>query len=162
MRKTKISKYAPKTIFAQAAEKVQDGAGRIQESAQNVWLAGLGALVTAEDEGGKLFRSLVKKGEAMDSKNKKVFSSMMKDVQARVEVAKETVVDATSGTVTKLEAGLENGMASVMHTIGVPTRNEIRTLTKKVDALTTSVEKKAKSARRATTKKVHKVAKALS
>jgi len=161
MKKNKISKYAPKRIFAQAAEKVQDRAERIQESAQNVWLAGLGALTTAEDEGGKLFRSLVKKGEALDSKNKKVFSAMMKDVEARVEVAKETVVDATSGTVNKIEAGLESGMATVMHTLGVPTRNEIKSLTKKVDALTDSVERKAKAARRATVKKVKKVGRAV-
>lgn len=162
MSKSRISKFTPKAIFADAAEKVQERAERVQESAQNVWLAGLGALTLAEDESGKFFKALVKRGAALDSRNKKAFTQMVKNVEARVEVAKETVVDATSGTIGKIEAGLEDGMATVLHTFGVPTRNEIRSLTKKVDALTQSVEKKAKSARKATSKKVRKIASAVS
>lgn len=157
MSKTKIPKFTPKALIAGAAERVQERAERVQESAQNVWLAGLGALTLAEDEGGKLFKALVKKGAALDSKNKKVFSAMVKDVEARIEVAKETVVDATSGTIGKIEAGLEDGMATVLHTFGVPTRSEIQTLTRKVDALTRSVEHKAKSARKSASKKVRKI-----
>jgi poly(hydroxyalkanoate) granule-associated protein len=146
--------FEPKAIIAKTAEKAQERAMQVQETAQNVWLAGLGALTLAEDQGGKLFKALVKKGEAIDSKNKKRFSGMVKDVEARVEVVKETVVDAASGTRAKIESGLENSMASVMHTLGVPTRSEIKTLTKKVDALTQSVDKKAKRAITAGTKKV--------
>lgn len=162
MTKTKISKYTPKAMLAGAAERVQERAERVQESAQNVWLAGLGALTMAEDEGGKLFKALVKRGAALDSKNKKAFSQMVKGVESRVEVVKETVVDATSGTVGKIEAGLENGMAAVMHTFGVPTRSEIQNLTKKVDALTKSVEHKAKAARKSTSKKARKIGAAVS
>jgi poly(hydroxyalkanoate) granule-associated protein len=162
MSKTKISKYTPKTIIAGATERVQQGAERVQETAQNVWLAGLGALALAEDEGGKLFKSLVKRGAVIDGKNKKAYSQVMKGIDSKVEVVKETVVEATSGTVNKIEAGLESGMASVMHTFGVPTRSEIQTLTKKVDALTKSVEHKAKSARKSTSKKARKISAAVS
>ena len=152
----KTTKFAPKTMIATTARKAQDAAERVQESAQNVWYAGLGALTLAEDQGGKVFKALVKRGEAVDSKNKKIFSGMVKDVEARVELVKETVVDATSGTAAKIERGLENGMAGVMHTFGVPTRSEIKTLTRKVDALTDSVNKKAKKAIRSSAKKVRK------
>ena len=86
----------------------------------------------------------------------KVFKAIVKGVEARVEVVKETVVDAASGTMGKINSGLESGMASVMHTFGVPMRNGIQTLTRKVDALTKSVEHKAKSARKATVRKVKK------
>lgn len=162
MAKTKISKYAPKAIVAGATERLQDGAEKVQETAQNVWLAGLGALTMAEGEGGKLFKALVKRGAALDTKNKKAFTAMVKDVEARVEVVKESVVGATSGTVSKIESGLESGMATVLHTLGVPTRHEIQNLTRKVDALTHSVEKKAKSARKSTSKKARKIAAAVS
>ena len=153
----KTNKFAPKAIIATTAQKAQDAAERVQDTAQNVWFAGLGALTMAEDQGGKLFKALVKKGEVVDSKNKKIFSGMVKDVEARVEVVKETVVDATSGTFNKIESGLENGMAGVLHTFGVPTRSEIKTLTRKVDALTESVNKKAKTAIRHSARKVRKV-----
>ena len=146
MTKTKISKYAPKAIFAGAAEKVQERAERVQESAQNVWLAGLGALTMAEDEGGKLFKALVKRAPRSTARTRRRSRAMVKDVEARVEVVKETVVDATSGTVDKIEVRPRERHGDVLHTFGVPTRNEIRSLTKKVDALTQSVEKKAKAA----------------
>jgi poly(hydroxyalkanoate) granule-associated protein len=149
----KTNTFAPKAIIAKTAEMAQERATQVQETAQNVWYAGLGALALAEDRSGKLFKELVKKGEAVDLKN---YSGMVKDVEARIEFAKETVVDATSGTYEKISGGLENGMASVMHTFGVPTRNEIKTLTKKVDLLTQSVDKKAKKAITAGTKKVRK------
>ena len=52
------------------AENVQkdlvETAGTVKESVQSVFLAGLGALSLAEEEGSKLFKKLVKKGEKVD------------------------------------------------------------------------------------------------
>jgi poly(hydroxyalkanoate) granule-associated protein len=149
-KSTKLTKFAPKEILANTAERAQESMEVVQETAQNIWLAGLGALTLAEDQGGKVFKALVKRGAAIDSKNRKALSAIVKDVEARVEVVKETVVDATSGTVNRIGSGVESGMATVMHTLGVPTRSEIQTLTRKVDALTKSVEHKAKSVRKTT------------
>ncbi|HUO51405.1 MAG TPA: phasin family protein [Gemmatimonadaceae bacterium] len=152
-KSTKIATYTPKEILATTAEKAQETAAVVKETAQNIFLAGLGALTLAEDEGSRVFKALVKRGTTVDTKNKKAFSAIVKDVEARVEVVKENVTDATSGTVEMVNAGVqkigdtvESGMASVMHTLGVPTRSEIQTLTRKVDALTKTVEHKAKSA----------------
>ena len=41
-------------------------APRMKESAQAVWLAGLGALAAAGEEGNKIFHQLVKRGEAAE------------------------------------------------------------------------------------------------
>jgi poly(hydroxyalkanoate) granule-associated protein len=158
---TKVIKFTPKEIIVGAAQKAQDRAEIVRETAQNIWFAGLGALSLAEDQGGKAFQALVKRGAQLDAKNRKALSAIVKDVEARVEIVKEQVTDATSGTrerielgVEKVGTGVENGVARVMHTLGVPTRGEIQALTKKVDALTKSVDKKAKSARKAAVKKV--------
>ena len=40
----------------------------LRDTAQQIWLAGLGAFALAEEEGGKLFRSLVHKGETLEQK----------------------------------------------------------------------------------------------
>ena len=37
-----------------------DLAGTVKESAQQIWLAGLGAFSKAQSEGGKVFQALVK------------------------------------------------------------------------------------------------------
>ena len=43
----------------------------LSESVHRIWLAGLGALATAEEEGGKLFSTLVSKGKQYESTIKK-------------------------------------------------------------------------------------------
>ena len=40
----------------------------VKESAQQIWLAGLGAFAKAQQEGGKVFETLVKDGLAMQRK----------------------------------------------------------------------------------------------
>ena len=46
---------------------VQD---EIKESVHRIWLAGLGALAAAEEEGGKIFSRLVERGRDVESKGK--------------------------------------------------------------------------------------------
>jgi poly(hydroxyalkanoate) granule-associated protein len=163
-KNTKIVPFAPKAIIAATAQKAQERAEVVRETAQNIWFAGLGALSLAEDQGGKAFQALVKRGASLDARNRKALSAIVKDVEARVEIVRERVSDATHGTRSKFElgverigTGVESGVATVMHTLGVPTRSEIQTLTRKVDALTKSVEKKSKTARKAPAKRTKAV-----
>jgi len=114
----------------------------VRQSAQQVWLAGLGALALAEEEGGKLFGSLVKKGQTVDKANR-----------AKVGKALERVSDVRHRAVRTLgrfRLPLDTTMAGALHRFGIPSRQEIVTLTKRVEELTRSVERtKAKSRKRA-------------
>jgi poly(hydroxyalkanoate) granule-associated protein len=116
-----------------AKKKAKEFQQELMESAHKIWLAGLGAMATAEKEGGKLFRNLVEKGEGVETRGKE-----------QVEKAKGTV----SGVKTvaesyweTLERTVDDQMTAVIHRIGVPTKGEIEVLTKKVEDLTKSVEK---------------------
>jgi poly(hydroxyalkanoate) granule-associated protein len=104
-----------------------------KESARNVWLAGVGALAVAEDEGGKLFEQLVKKGAAFEAKNRKRLEGMIHDVKGL-----RGGVQARLGRVV---VPVNNAMESAMHRLGVPTRKEIATLTKRVEELTRAVQR---------------------
>ena len=42
----------------------------LKESVHKIWLAGLGAMSVAEQEGSKLFKNLVEKGEQYESRGK--------------------------------------------------------------------------------------------
>jgi len=104
----------------------------IMESAHKVWLAGLGAVAMAEQEGGKFFSNLMEQGQKIENKSKK-----------QVEKAKGTV----SGMKTVAESywetfgrTVDDQMTAVIHRIGVPTKDEIETLTKKVEDLTVAVD----------------------
>lgn len=102
----------------------------IKESAQQIWLAGLGAFAKAQEEGGKVFEALVKEGEALQAKTRKV--------------AEDKVVEMTSkatGTWDKLEQVFEDRVARALHSLGVPTQQDVQTLSRRVAELTEVVQK---------------------
>lgn len=119
----------------------------VRQSAQQVWLAGLGALALAEEEGGKLFGSLVKKGHTVDKANRHKVEKAL----ARVNKIRENA----RRTVGRFRLPVDTGMAGALHRFGIPSRQEIVTLTKRVEELTRSVERaKAKPRKRAPAKHV--------
>lgn len=125
-----------------------DGAAKVKESAREIWLAGLGAFSVAGEEGGKVFQQLVKKGTAVEKQNK-----------ARLAELGERAVelkDDAKGAVKNLAAPLEAGLASAMQKLGVPTRSEIVTLTKRVEELTKAVAKAKGEASKPAPKKAAK------
>jgi len=105
----------------------------IMDSAHKVWLAGLGAVAMAEQEGGKFFTNLVEKGGKLEKKSK-----------AKVEKAKGTVAGMKTVAESYWETlgrTVDDQMTAVIHRIGVPTKEEIESLTQKVESLTVAVDK---------------------
>ncbi|HRC84807.1 MAG TPA: phasin family protein [Thermoanaerobaculia bacterium] len=100
----------------------------LKNSAHKIWLAGLGALATAEEEGGKIFKKLVEKGETLESRGKEGFES-----------AKEKV----SNVWEDVESRVDEKVTAALHRIGVPTREEIQKLSKKVEDLSKKIEQLA-------------------
>jgi len=122
----------------------------IKQNAEKVWLAGLGALATAEEEGGKLFRGLMKKGESFEKKGLAQFDKLKAKVEDVAEAAKDRAGEAWGKVEDKVEGvedRLDDRVAGVLRKIGVPSKNEIATLTRRVEELTLLVEKKLKPAR---------------
>lgn len=109
-----------------------DVQNEVVESAQKIWLAGIGALATAEEEGSKLFNSLVKKGEGYEAQGKQ----RVGDVRARVE----QIVGQAEGSMERLGNALDEKVADAIKRLGVPSRDEIAQLTKSVEELTVKVD----------------------
>jgi poly(hydroxyalkanoate) granule-associated protein len=130
---------------------------RVRASANRIWLAGLGAFALAEQEGGKLFKSLVKKGESLETVGKERFEQVRENVGAAAEAAKDRLDAATGelreragGAWTKVERELDDRVASALEKVGVPTKGEISRLTRRIEELTELVERQAKARRTAT------------
>lgn len=111
-----------------ATKKKPSVPDEFRKSAHRIWLAGLGALSAAEEEGSKLFGMLVERGERYEAKGRS------KARQARAKA---------SGTWEKIEAGFDEKVASALKRVGVPSRKEIEDLIDRVDRLTQAVEKQA-------------------
>ena len=109
----------------------------LRESAERIWLAGLGALALTEERGTKLFKTLVKKGEAFD-----------RATRSRLDKQIATVKDVPNTAIRRLEGSMEHTMTGMLHRFGIPTRREIHSLTRRVESLADSLEKKAPSRKR--------------
>lgn len=101
----------------------------IRESVEQVWLAGLGALALAEEEGSKLYNTLVRKGEGFEKESR----VRLKKLSARAEDVRE---DVRANTLGRLGGGLDDAMTTVLHRLGVPTSREIASLRRRVETLT--------------------------
>jgi poly(hydroxyalkanoate) granule-associated protein len=118
----------------------------LRDSAHQIWLAGLGALSIAEDESGKIFKTLVKRGRALEATSK----DRLAVVKDKFDMRK-----AATETVGRMTDSLDEGMSNVLGRLGLPTKKEIDGLSKRVDRLTKALEEKpaVKTRRRAPAKR---------
>jgi len=116
-----------------AKKKAKQVQTEITENAHQIWLAGLGAVATAQEEGGKLFKNLVEKGEDFEKAGKNKVEQA-KGAVSGVRVVAESYWDT-------FERTLDDKVTAVIHRIGVPTKDEIDTLTERVESLTAAIEK---------------------
>ncbi|RUQ36389.1 MAG: poly(hydroxyalkanoate) granule-associated protein [Candidatus Competibacteraceae bacterium] len=110
-------------------------ANNIRESANRIWLAGLGAFARTQEESEKLFQSLVTEGE-------KVEQQARQNAEARIEEARGKVVEfrgKANQQFDRLEELFQERVARVLNRLGVPTQDDIQELTKRVEALNESI-----------------------
>ena len=109
----------------------------IRESAHKVWLAALGAVSVAEDESSKFFTSLVDKGSEIVARGKARIDKATDSVTGKVKDAKELAGD----TFVRLGKNMDEQVAETLGRLGVPTRDEIQTLTKRVEELNRKMDR---------------------
>lgn len=132
----------------QAAAGLFDGAlaGSVKESAQQIWLAGMGAFSKAQAEGGKVFEALVKEGLNLQRKTQGIAEDKIGEVSGRMSAMAENVSARAGQNWDKLESIFEQRTAKAMARLGVPSAKDLQTLAERVAAL----EKAAAQASKAT------------
>ena len=118
------------------AKKKKDLQTEVKDSAHQIFLAGLGALALAEEEGSRLFKTLVEKGEGFEKRGKKQFDKVSKSVEGQFDSA----LDQAEGAWGKLGRSFDERVAGALQRLGVPSRMEIQKLTKRVEQLTKKVD----------------------
>ena len=99
-------------------------AAAVRDSANQIWLAGLGAFATAQKEGTKIFEALVKEGKS----------------------AQHRAAKAAEESWGKLEKVFEDLVGRALHTFSVPTKKDIDTLSHRVAELTAVTKKISQAA----------------
>lgn len=149
----KLKKTARKSATGTSKESASDSSGKtskaqaerlgksITESAQQIWLAGMGAFNRAQAEGGKLFESLVRDGLSLEQTARKFAghrADVVRDVmEGRVGQAKERAAD----TWDKLEKVFEDRVQRAQVKLGVPSREDLNALAERVERLTAELRK---------------------
>jgi len=140
-------KSAPTLKSAAAAKSKPVPNKTIMESAQHIWLAGLGAFAKAQEEGGKLFEALVKEGSTLEQKTRKIATGTVGDVRGAVESSVTQVRERTQETWDKLEQVFETRVSRALGKLNVPGRKDLDDLLKRVDELGQQVRKLTGNAR---------------
>lgn len=109
----------------------------MRESAQQIWLAGLGAFAKAQAEGSKMFENLVNEGATIQRKSQTTADEKLNDVGARM-----SDMSAKAGQQwNKLESIFEDRTARALSRLGVPNEKQVKALEARIDALATQVAK---------------------
>ncbi|EJE53647.1 poly(hydroxyalkanoate) granule-associated protein [Acidovorax sp. CF316] len=115
----------------------------VKDSAQQIWLAGLGAFSKAQEEGGKVFESLVKEGLSIQRKTQAVAEEKISEATSRVTTMASDIGSKAQGQWDKLENIFEDRVAKALSKLGVPSARDLEALTARVDALTKGTGKAA-------------------
>ena len=126
-----------------SAAGLMDGqlASSVKDSAQQIWLAGMGAFSKAQEEGGKVFEALVKEGMNLQKKTQGLAEDKISEVTGKMSAMAGTVTAKAGQNWDKLESIFEARTAKAMAKLGVPTAADVDALVKRVDALTVQVAK---------------------
>jgi poly(hydroxyalkanoate) granule-associated protein len=119
-------------------------AGSVKESAQQIWLAGMGAFSKAQEEGTKVFEALVKEGMSLQKKTQGLAEDKISEVTGKMSAMAGTVTAKAGQNWDKLESIFEQRTAKAMNKLGVPTAKDVDALVKRVDELAAAVARLSK------------------
>jgi poly(hydroxyalkanoate) granule-associated protein len=123
-------KKASHSSYSTAAN---DAGKAVSDSAQKIWLAGLGAYERAKAEGPKMFETLVEQGKSLGGKAREAADQALKTMREGSSGA--------AGRFDKLEQVFEDRVSKSLQRLGVLTRGELADLSKQVRDLTDDVRK---------------------
>jgi poly(hydroxyalkanoate) granule-associated protein len=128
-------------LQADLQAKAEHMSRSIVDSAQHIWMAGMGAFNRAQGEGSKLFEALVKEGMNIEQHTRKLaggkVDAVRDAVENRVGVARERATD----TWDRLEKVFEERVQRALNRLGVPNSEDLSNLVSRVNKLTDAVGK---------------------
>ncbi|MFA5978430.1 MAG: phasin family protein [Pseudomonas sp.] len=119
----------------------------VKTYARKIWLAGLGAYARVGNEGGAYFKELVKTGQHVESKGKKVAVEQLDAANSQIDQVKSNL-SSVKGRVEvqldKVEKAFDTRVASALNRIGIASKHDVETLSAKLEELTALLERVAR------------------
>jgi poly(hydroxyalkanoate) granule-associated protein len=140
MEATMVKKMQKNTTAADKKTGAQLS-GTVKESAQQIWLAGLGAFAKAQEEGGKVFEALVKEGTSIQRKTQAAAEEKISEATNRMATMATDISSKASGQWGKLEDIFEERVSKALNKLGVPSAKDIDVLIARIEELNRNVAK---------------------
>ncbi len=109
--------------------------GAVKDSAQQIWLAGLGAFSKAQEEGGKVFETLVKEGLSIQRKTQAAAEEKISEATSKMANMATDIQSKAGHQWDKLETIFEDRVSKALNKLGVPSAKDMAALSARVDAL---------------------------
>lgn len=131
------------------AEKVSDKlaalaegqlADKVRDSANQIWLAGLGAYAKAEAEGSKLFDALVQDGERLELRTRSYLDRHITSAKDKVDGLRARA----SGSWNKVERAFDERVSSALARLNIPSRSDVDEVVARIDEISAEVDVLAK------------------
>ena len=136
-----------KVILKKKIDASTSTLGDVKSYARKIWLAGLGAYAKVGQEGSEYFQELIKAGQVVEKKGKKVVAEKLEAANAEIDEVKSEV-STFKGKVEvqldKVEKAFDTRVASALNRIGIPSKHDVETLSAKLDELTALLERVAR------------------
>jgi poly(hydroxyalkanoate) granule-associated protein len=110
-------------------------AAQVKDSAQQIWLAGMGAYAKAQAEGRQVFEALVKEGASLQKKTQSAAEERFGEVTSRMTNMAGDVSSRAGQQWDKLESIFEERTAKAMKRLGVPSAKDVAALSARIDEL---------------------------
>ena len=116
-------------FFEDSVKQARDTGRDAIRMGREIWLAGLGAVQSAQTETTRTFDTLVAKGRRVEERQRRTAHTVRDDVARRVEEASDAVGD-----------GVQRLVAGTLHRFGIPTRTDVAELQTRVEQLRTRLK----------------------
>lgn len=129
----------------EAATSGQRFSRGVMDSAQQIWLAGLGALSRTQQEGGKFFDALVEEGVRIQEKTHAYTREQVHQAHDQATPWVEAARKRTNAAVGKLEQVFDERIARALKRMNLPSHQDLKDLSARIDALSSQLRGERKS-----------------
>lgn len=127
---------------AEIAEQADRMSRSLSDTAQQIWLAGMGAFSRAQAESTKLFEGLVKEGLNLEKSAIRFADTQADAVRGAIGTGVDAATDRATGTWEQLETVVEGAVRRALGRLGVADQEEVAELRNRVDSLSAELGKR--------------------
>ena len=136
-----------KVILKKKIDASTSALSDVKSYARKIWLAGLGAYAKVGQEGSEYFQELIKAGQTVEKKGKKVVDEQLEAANTQIDNVKGEVVslrDRVEVQFDKVERAFDTRVANALNRVGIASKHDVETLSAKLEELTALLERVAR------------------